>query len=222
MRALPGISPSRRPGFVIIGAAALALTLGACGGGGAKAGTGGSQPSATTAQPSGTAAPSSNPNAPEVNPSGDIPDNQVYVAYTPTGGGFSVKVPEGWARSEPGGAATFTDKLNRIRMETVAAPTAPTVQSAQQQELPALQAATRNLQGAKVTSVTRKAGPAVLITYRADSAPDPVTGKVGREAVERYEFWRAGREVVLTLSGPQGADNVDPWRIVTDSFAWQP
>jgi len=25
---------------------------------------------------------------------------------------------------------------------------------------------------------------------------------------------------VLTLSGPVGADNVDPWRIVTDSLAW--
>ena len=41
------------------------------------------------------------------------------------------------------------------------------------------------------------------------------------DAVERYEFWKAGTEVVLTLSGPQGADNVDPWRIVTDSFGWQ-
>jgi hypothetical protein len=29
-----------------------------------------------------------------------------------------------------------------------------------------------------------------------------------------------GREVVLTLSGPKGADNVDPWRIVTDSLRW--
>jgi hypothetical protein len=41
------------------------------------------------------------------------------------------------------------------------------------------------------------------------------------EAVERYEFWRAGHEVVLTLSAPVGSDNVDPWRKVTDSFAWR-
>jgi hypothetical protein len=39
-------------------------------------------------------------------------------------------------------------------------------------------------------------------------------------AVERYAFWRSGREVVLTLSGAKGADNVDPWRMVTDSFRW--
>jgi hypothetical protein len=24
----------------------------------------------------------------------------------------------------------------------------------------------------------------------------------------------------VTLSGPAGADNVDPWRTVTDSFRW--
>ncbi|MDT4904221.1 MAG: hypothetical protein QOH52_2237, partial [Pseudonocardiales bacterium] len=40
------------------------------------------------------------------------------------------------------------------------------------------------------------------------------------QAVERYEFWKNGNEVVLTLAAPVGADNVDPWRKVTDSFAW--
>ncbi|MDT4974331.1 MAG: hypothetical protein QOG98_89, partial [Pseudonocardiales bacterium] len=60
------------------------------------------------------------------------------------------------------------------------------------------------------------------LTYRADSAPNPVTNKVAVEAVERYEFWRNGTEVVLTLSAPVGSDNVDPWLKVTDSFAWTP
>ena len=60
-----------------------------------------------------------------------------------------------------------------------------------------------------------------MITYRADADPDPVTGKVVHDDVERYEFWKAGKTVILALSGPQGADNVDPWRIVTDSLAWQ-
>jgi hypothetical protein len=69
--------------------------------------------------------------------------------------------------------------------------------------------------------VTRKAGPAVLVTYQADSPPDPVTGKVVRDDVERYEFWRNGTEVALTLAGSAGSDNVDPWKIVTDSFAWR-
>ena len=67
----------------------------------------------------------------------------------------------------------------------------------------------------------RTAGTAVLITYHALSAVNPVTGKVANEAVERYEFWRNGREVVLTLAAPVGSDNVDPWRKVTDSFTWK-
>jgi hypothetical protein len=155
-----------------------------------------------------------------VNPAGDIPDNQVFVVYAPPSGRFSVKVPEGWARVENAGTVTFTDKLNSIRIEAVAAAEAPSVQSAEQRELPAVRASTRNFRAGKVSTVTRKSGSAVLITYGADSEPDAVTGKVVRDAVERYEFWKAGTEVVLTLSAPEGADNVDPWRIVTDSLTW--
>ncbi|MFI0187666.1 hypothetical protein ACH4PW_08860 [Streptomyces sp. NPDC017082] len=50
-----------------------------------------------------------------------------------------------------------------------------------------------------VTNVKRKAGTVVLLTYRGDSAPDPVTGKVVRNAFERYAFYRQGHEVDLTL-----------------------
>lgn len=61
----------------------------------------------------------------------------------------------------------------------------------------------------------------MLITYEALSAPDSVTGKTTADAVERYEFWKAGRELILTLSGPRGADNVDPWHRISDSVRWQ-
>jgi hypothetical protein len=60
----------------------------------------------------------------------------------------------------------------------------------------------------------------MLIRYSADSQPDPVTGRVFRDAVERYDFYRNGTEAVVTLAGPSGADNVDPWRTVTNSFQW--
>ena len=70
--------------------------------------------------------------------------------------------------------------------------------------------------------MTRTAGPGTLITYEVDSAPNPVTGRSVRQSVERYAFWNAGRQVVLTLSGPKGADDVDPWWTVTDSLKWQP
>jgi hypothetical protein len=121
------------------------------------------------------------PNATETSPAGDIPDNQAYVAYRPPGGGYSVKVPEGWARTAKGGAVTFTDKLNAIRMESVPA-----------------------------------SGP-------LPPRPPGALARDGRTialSIERHVFRHGGRRVVLTLSGPKGADNVDPWRIVTSSLRW--
>lgn len=209
---------TRRTPLIVAATVAIALVAGACGG--ATKAKNAASPNASTSSPPTTSG-GVDPNAPEVNAAGDIPDNQVFVAYSPPAGGFTVQVPEGWSRTEAGGAVTFTDKLNSVRMETVAAPSAPTVASAEQREVPAIRAASKNYEAGKVSEVTRKAGAAVLITYRADSAPNAVTGKVIRLDVERYEFWRSGTQVILTLSGPQGADNVDPWRIVTDSFGWQ-
>jgi hypothetical protein len=180
-----------------------ALALGACGG--------------SSSSSSGSAA---NPNAAEKSPPGDIPDNQVYVRFRPPGAAFSVKVPEGWARSQSGGAITFTDKLNSIEMQEIGTAVGPTVRDARQTELPKLANSVKGFQAGKVTSVTRSSGQAVRITYLADAAPNAVTGKSGTDAVERYIFFHKGKDLVLTLSGPKGADNVDPWRIVTDSVRW--
>jgi hypothetical protein len=178
-----------------------ALAVGACGGSSSSSG-----------------APS--PNAAEKSPPGDIPDNQAYVGFQPAGADFSVKVPEGWARSQSSGAVTFTDKLNHVRIQEVKAPVALTVRDARQTEVPKLAKAVKGFQAGKVTRVARQAGPAIRITYLAAAAQNPVTGKSGTDAVERYVFFHKGKDLVLTLSGPKGADNVDPWRIVTDSVRW--
>ncbi len=166
-----------------------------------------------------SAGPSPAP-ATETNPAGDIPDTQAFVDYTPTEGGYTVQVPEGWARTGTAGTATlFSDKYNSIRIDAAAAPTAPTVVSGQAELITIGSAATGFTPG-KVTTEQRKAGQAVLITYQADSAPSSVTGKVISQDVQRYEFWNKGKTVTLTLSAPVGSDNVDPWRTVTDSFRW--
>jgi hypothetical protein len=159
----------------------------------------------------GQSAKSVNPNAAEVSPAGDIPDNQVFVAYRAPGTGFSVKVPEGWGRSTTGGAVTFSDKLNSIRLEEHKASAPPSAASVKGTALP---------KGAHVSTVDRRSGKAVRITYLAAAKKDPVTGKTRTNAVERYLFFHNGREAVVTLSGPKGADNVDPWKIVTDSLRW--
>src|SRR4051794_21012405 len=86
----------------------------------------------STSSASGSAPSTSSRAAPvetESNPPGDIPDDQVFVAYTPPGSKVSVKVPEGWARSKANGATVFTDKLNRIVIAPTTASAAPTVAS---------------------------------------------------------------------------------------------
>ncbi len=172
--------------------------------------------SGTTSAPGG---PSSAP-ATEFNPPGDIPDNQVFIPYVAPGGAVRIKVPEGWARSSAGGVTTFTDKLNSVSIEVVSSASPPTVSSVRQREIPQLVSEVTKFALGHISTVSRQAGRAVLVTYQQDSKPDPVTGKVVRDAVERFDFWRSGKEAVLTLSGPVGADNVDPWQIVSDSLHW--
>lgn len=159
--------------------------------------------------------------ATESNPPGDIPDNQAYVAFAPPGAGQSVKVPEGWARSTAGPTTVFSDKLNRIQIVPGKATSAPTVSSVTHGELAKLASTVPKFAPGKVTAERRAAGPVVLVTFQGDSAQDPVTGKVVRDAFERYTYYRQGRRLDLTLSGPRNADNVDPWRIVSDSVRWQ-
>lgn len=184
----------------------------------AIAGCGGSSSSGKSA--SNAAATTVDPNAPEVTPAGDIPDNQAFVTYSPSGAGFSVKVPEGWSRSASGRATTFTDKLNAIRVERVPAAKAPTAAEARRVDQAKLAATVPGYKAGGITVVKRAGGDAVRMTYLARSQPNAVTGKAGTDAVERYTYFHNGSRVVLTLSGPKGADNVDPWKIVTDSLRW--
>ena len=152
------------------------------------------------------------------NPPGDIPDNQAFVTFK--GAGYSLKTPEGWARTTVGVATTFTDKYNSIAVTIGRSATAPTAASVGKLDVAKLKATAKHFQLVKVTRVRRKAGSAIVVSYRADSAPNSVTGKVITNDVERYSFWKAGRLATLTLQGPKGSDNVDPWKLVTDSFRW--
>jgi hypothetical protein len=157
----------------------------------------------------------------EPNSIGDIPDNQVFVVYTPPQRGYTVKIPEGWTSSQRAdGAMIFTDKLNTILLESRSAAAAPDETTARA-DLAALKTSP-GYSGGTVSTVTRPAGPAILATYRVDAPVDAVTGKIINDDVERYQFFHSGLLVTVTLSGPHGADNVDPWRIVTDSLAWAP
>jgi hypothetical protein len=211
--------------FAAIAAAAL-LPLSACGAAAptptptvtTAAPTNSSEGPSATAKPTKTAA-GVNPTAPEAITAGDIPDNQVYVPYSPSSKLFTVKVPEGWSRVASGGAVVFDGKLNSVKIELTPAASAPT-EATVRSEVAGIGAKSTGFAAGSVQKTSRPAGTAILAKYRADSAPDQVTGKAVNDDVERYEFWHAGQLLTLTLSGPHGADNVDPWRIVTDSVRW--
>jgi len=200
--------------LTLTGALAATAVLAGC--------SGTSVPAASSGGPSPTVAASSQPTsrATEANPPGDIPDNQAYVGFSPAGGGYTVKVPEGWSRTSTGTTTSFSDKLNHIQVSVAAAPTRPTITSVNSTDVRSLKAKVPLFAMGKVSTVVRRGGTAILLTYQGDSAPDQVTGKVVRDAFERYTFYRAGKRVDLTLSGPTNADNVDPWRIVSDSLRW--
>ncbi|WP_329331359.1 hypothetical protein OG866_01105 [Streptomyces sp. NBC_00663] len=109
--------------YAVVGLAFVATVAAGCSGTGSGSGSGSTtSPAAPAAGSSsgggGSSGSGQNSAAPtESNPPGDIPDNQAFVAYRPTGGsftGFTVKVPEGWARTGQGSTTVFTDKLNTV------------------------------------------------------------------------------------------------------------
>ena len=217
----------RSPVATALALAFMTVALAACGSGASTASN--SMPPTAATTTSTATPPSSTSDSPtsapgpvitESNPPGDIPDNQAFVTYKGTSGNYSVQVPEGWARTAGGASAAFSDKLNGIAITQAPAATAATVASATAVDVPTLKNSVPRFALGKVTTFTRAGGSGVLITYLADSSQDPVTNKVVRDAVEQYLFWKNGQQVTLTLTGPQNADNVDPWAKVSGSFRW--
>lgn len=192
----------------------MILICGAIGGAAFAAG-------AVLAQPADKPLPASErPIKPEKNPPGDIPDNQVFITYqSPLG--FSMKVPEGWARRDAANGATFNDKYNTISlmMQTRAEPL--TVASVKGKELPELEKTGKAIRISAVKELKLPSGRAIAVSYGSNSEPNAVTGKAIRLENDRYYFWKDGKLVTLTLSAPFGADNADQWTLMAKSFRWR-
>lgn len=192
---------TRAPRLMTVGLLGLVTLLGACGS---------SKKSPATATTIGT----------EQTPPGDIPDTQVFVAYTPSAGGYTIEVPQGWAKRVAPATTTFSEHFNSATITVADAAAAPTAASARSATSTALQASA-GFHLVKADPVRRSAGTAIRVVYDITSAADPVTGKTVTLEVERYEFWRNGKSVAITLASPKGSDNVDPWKRITDSFSWK-
>lgn len=181
----------------------------------------GSSPTADDGAPATPAAiPTQSAIEPETNPPGDIPDNQAFVPFTSVDGGYTISMPEGWARTESGPDVRFADKLHTFSVDAGCAAGAPTVESVTSEEATLLARQVPAFELVDVTRIELPAGPAVLVRYRTNSAPDDVTGKQIRLDVERYELFKDGRLVAISLAVPAGSDNVDVANLVSRSFRW--
>ena len=174
----------------------------------------------TTATPA-TQQGSPDPNAKEIIPPGDIPDKQAFVPFTPASKVFVVSYPEGWSQRTNGAVTTFTDKFNTITVKQSSLASAPTIASASNVEVPHLASILKQFKLVKVDSVNRRSGAVLHLSYAAVSGIDEVTGKTILLDVDRYEFYRNGVLVTITLSASKGSDNVDPWATITNSFGWK-
>jgi hypothetical protein len=199
-------------GAVVVGC----ILLVACGSGSSA------PPTGTGVRPSQPATGSSQATAVPVedNPPGDIPDNQAFVSYHSDPGGYTLDTPEGWARTVFGPNAQFVDKLHSVAVDVTTAATAPTVASVTANELPTLAAQVEAFEKVTVEAVDLPSGQAVLVRYRANSAPDAVTGKKVRLEVDRYDVFKDGKMAAVSLSAPAGSDNVDVWKQISTSFKW--
>src|SRR4051812_3223967 len=135
-----------------------------------------------------------NPNAHEKSPPGDIPDNTAFVRFKLPGAGFSVKVPEGWARTGAGSRLTFTSNLNSVTVESGASRGALTAAAVKSGDVPALARSQRAFKLASVAAIHRSGQTAIRIRYDALGKASPVTGKAVTDTVERYLFARNGHE----------------------------
>ena len=72
-----------------------------------------------------------------------------------------------------------------------------------------------------ITAVDLPGGPAIRIDYSANSEPNAVTNKPVRLEANRYLFFKGGKIAALDLYAPFGADNVDQWNLMSQSFQWK-
>jgi hypothetical protein len=156
----------------------------------------------------------------EVNPPGDIPDTQAFIKYMNNAGGYQVEVPEGWARTEKGADVTFVNKFDGVKVHIARAATAPSVISVRANEVKQIESQGHAVTISDVSEAELPAGKAIVVKYTSNSEANPVTTTRVRLEDVTYIFFKSGKEAMLTVWAPQGADNVDQWNRISQSFQW--
>jgi hypothetical protein len=221
----------RRPLLALLAGGLLGLAVAACGG--AAGSPAGPTTAASSVTPIDTPAASTSastspgpsqdasqgPDTGGGTATGDVPDNAVYLTYADPTLGFSIQYVEGWQVRKAADGAVIADKdsSESIRIVSGVSDAAAYVSGT---DLPALNA----MSGFKLTkqnSVKVGAQSLIHLAYRIPSPPDPVTGKQVPSTVDRYYVPGSAGLAVVTLSTPDGVDNVDAFRRMIESFRWK-
>lgn len=214
---------------------ALAILLAACGTGATPSSApSATNPAAPSTAPSGsptTVAPSPSPaveqpiEAPSQAPDtgggttkGDVPDNAVFLTYQNAAHGFSIQYVEGWQVTTGPDGVVIRDKDSS---ETVAvvAPASDVAGFISGTDLPALQSQA-GFKLVKQDRIKLPSGTYDHLVYHLPSPADPVTGKQIPSTVDRYYVPGATGLAIVSLSTPDGVDNVDAFRTMIESFTW--
>jgi hypothetical protein len=149
---------------------------------------------------------------------GDIPDNQQFLTFKNPSGGYSISYPEGWARSGNGADVTFQNMGNTITIKVAPGPqpTPASVTAGLKQAAasdPCLTPGTPQV-------VTVGPNHVVKVTYSTLGQKSPVTGQRPKINVDRYVYSKGGKVATVDLATPVGVDNVDAYRMISESFRW--
>jgi hypothetical protein len=214
----------RYSSLLAIAVVGVAVLLAGCGSGGGSSSTAASTASnptsSTVASKPGCGSSTASASASEAasTATGDIPDNQQFLSFKNPQGGYSISYPEGWARSGNGGNVTFRDKSNTITIK-VANGSQPTPASVAT-ELKKETATDPCLTPGKPQATTAGPNQVVKVTYTTEGPQSPVTGKRPTITVDRYVYFKGGKVATVDLATPVGVDNVDAYRMISESFRW--
>lgn len=149
---------------------------------------------------------------------GDVPDNAVFLTYQNAARGFSVQYVEGWQVTTGPDGVVIRDKDSS---ETVAvvAPASDVAGFISGTDLPALQSQA-GFKLVKQDRIKLPSGTYDHLVYHLPSPADPVTGKQIPSTVDRYYVPGATGLAIVSLSTPDGVDNVDAFRTMIESFTW--
>jgi hypothetical protein len=193
---------------------------------GASPSAAGESPSAPSAGPDTTPpseAPSATPQPPDTgggtNTGGDIPDNAMFLRYRDASHGFAIKYVEGWQVTPTSDGVLIRDKDSSETVQVVPCVTDIPGWLAST-DLPALRT-TDGFALRKQDTVDIGGQKLVHLLYRAPAPPDPVTGKRVPSLIDRYYVPGDNAIAVVTLSTPDGVDNVDAFREMITSFRWR-